>query len=521
MDVEAGNGEILRRWQAERSVLDVEITVGHVWMRFTGRVTSVSNIELVLSHPQGELSISLFFAGAKLIEPRDGSQADYWKTYRRALQISTDGGAVCTISDPAILLKFLDGFLTLAEDAAADDALCNALLDNQAEIERLQLDIKRIPEIEKLKRVADDQVETLKRQKAGEVVELEQKLAREKAFRSKLETNLSTLLTSIKDGLSSEELAALVEELDGSTLAVGKDEYAAVKKLVEQLALDVDTVAAGLKVKVREATDKLTAQMNAWVAKEQETRAKIEDLRRGLEKQNIKLDMAFIRKVTADATNYATLLEKLKKSVPEHKEARRQRRALIGQRKSVRGRIFTTRQAFASTMTTNLASCVVDYSVHIRFHEGVLSTELEELVKEAMGWRTSQVPKAAILAAHLSPLGLAAAIEAKDPTVIERIKHDDRPVFSRSEADGILTTLREWSTMCAIERCPFEDRPEIKVTKTVILPGGGKAYSSAANRMKRASTSVIVISGGTPSSRTRPSPSTRRPLAIHAAIRRL
>jgi hypothetical protein len=99
MDVEAGNGEILQRWQAERSVLDVEITVGHVWMRFTGRVTYLSTIELVLAHAEGELSISLFCAGTKLIEPREGSEAEYWKKYRQVLQVTTDGGAVCMISE--------------------------------------------------------------------------------------------------------------------------------------------------------------------------------------------------------------------------------------------------------------------------------------------------------------------------------------------------------------------------------------------------------------------------------------
>src|SRR5580765_2615705 len=99
MDVETGNSDILQRWQAERSVLDVEITVGHVWMRFTGRVTYLSTTELVLSHESGELSISLFCAGSKRIEPREGSQAEYWKKYRRVLQVTTDGGAVCMISE--------------------------------------------------------------------------------------------------------------------------------------------------------------------------------------------------------------------------------------------------------------------------------------------------------------------------------------------------------------------------------------------------------------------------------------
>jgi hypothetical protein len=99
MDVDAGDGRILQRWQVERSVRDVEITVGHIWMRFTGHVAYLSGIELVLAHPEGELSVSLFCAGTKRIEPREGSAAEYWKKYRQVLQISTDGGAVCTISE--------------------------------------------------------------------------------------------------------------------------------------------------------------------------------------------------------------------------------------------------------------------------------------------------------------------------------------------------------------------------------------------------------------------------------------
>jgi hypothetical protein len=99
MDIDTGQGELLQRWQAERSTLDVEITVGHVWMHFTGRVTYLCRTELVLSHADGELSISLFCAGAKRIEPRAGSTADYWTKYRQVLQITTDGGAICTVSE--------------------------------------------------------------------------------------------------------------------------------------------------------------------------------------------------------------------------------------------------------------------------------------------------------------------------------------------------------------------------------------------------------------------------------------
>src|SRR4051794_19481303 len=77
MDVETGDGDILNRWHLERSTLDVEITVGHVWMRFSGHVTYLATTELVRAHADGELSISLFFARTRHIEPRAGSNADY------------------------------------------------------------------------------------------------------------------------------------------------------------------------------------------------------------------------------------------------------------------------------------------------------------------------------------------------------------------------------------------------------------------------------------------------------------
>ena len=171
--------------------------------------------------------------------------------------------------------------------------------------------------------------------------------------RNKLQANLSNLLASINDGLTSEELTTLMEAMDGSTLAVGKAEFEAVKALVTGLAAEVETLSKKLKEKITDATERITAQLTIWSAKEKGTKDRIEDLRRELEKQKIKLDMAFIRKVTKDATDYALLLEKLKKSVPKQKEALNARRQLIAARRTVKSKVFTTRQASATAVNKN------------------------------------------------------------------------------------------------------------------------------------------------------------------------
>lgn len=379
--------------------------------------------------------------------------------------------------DPVILLDFLDSFLDLDEMKTLDEELRNELLANQDEIEKLQREINRIPDIEQAKKVADGQVAALKTQKAAEVVELEQKLARERIFRDRLQQNLGNLFKSIKEGLSSSELRELIENMDGSTLAVGMSEFKTVQKLAKELAADVDLLSTELETKVKTVTGQIVAQLNSWDAKQKQTREKIEELRRELAKQKIPLDIAFIRKVTKDATEYANKLAELKKLVPKQQAAVQNRLALLKKRRELKSKMFTTRQSFAVLMNQNLATSVVDYAVTLKFREGVLSKQFEDLVKEAMGWRTAAVPKAAIIAKHFSPMTLVDVIDRKNAKALTAITDENgNTIFTEKEATEILEKLGDWTNYVAIQRCPFEDYPEIKVTKAIDLPNGKKVF---------------------------------------------
>ena len=90
--------------------------------------------------------------------------------------------------------------------------------------------------------------------------------------------------------------------------------------------------------------------MKAWTAKEYQTRKRIEDIRRELEKQKIKLDMAFIRKVTKDASDHTAKLQELRKLQPALQQAWKRRLDLLQQRRQNKSRMFTIRQAFATVM---------------------------------------------------------------------------------------------------------------------------------------------------------------------------
>ena len=76
--------------------------------------------------------------------------------------------------------------------------------------------------------------------------------------------------------------------------------------------------------------------------------------------------------------------------------------------------MFSGRAGFAKQMNENLRQTVVDYFVTVRFREGLLSHELETIIKTELNWRTSQVPRAQLISSNMSPFQLLDAIHKAD-----------------------------------------------------------------------------------------------------------
>jgi hypothetical protein len=311
------------------------------------------------------------------------------------------------------------------------------------------------------------------------LVTLEQKLAKERLFRIQVQNKLRDFLSAINDSVKTESLTELVTQIDSAELAVGKAECDELRRLLNELSERIDSLAVGLKAEITSYTAKIAEQLKEWTTKETQTKERIEEIRRELEAQKIKLDMAFIRKVTQDATKFDNELNELQKLKPKMADARGRRQKLMQERQRLRSRLFAIRTAFATQMTSNLATTVVDYHVKIRFHEGNLSKELEENIKTWMEWRTSQVPKAAVIVRELGLFKLLDAVIHKKAGVFEALRDDGgQKIFNRFEADKIISKLNEWHNRTWMQRCIVEDRPEILVTKETNDASGKPSYST-------------------------------------------
>lgn len=368
--------------------------------------------------------------------------------------------------DPSILLRFLDGFVELSALKNRDGELRELLLKNQSEIERLQLDVNTIQDIERAKNNAEAQLQVLKEKEASRIVELEEKLSKGKTFRSQLIANLKALIGSMTAALSDTSVADLVLEADGSSLVVGLEEFAELKRTVEHYTDTIDGFAKSIQEESNKVVTALNDQLQRWAKKEADAQGQVEDIRKELESRNIKLDIAYIRKVTNDASDYKLKLYALNQKKTRLAVVVEERKKLVAERRLLKSKIFTTRSSFAVVLNRNLKSTVVDYAITVKYHEGMLSSEFEELLKAAMGWRTSQVPRAKLIASSLSPLSLAAALMDNKMSVLLDIKDADKqPVFRGDEVKQIFETLKARKHTFALERCEFEECPELKVTR--------------------------------------------------------
>ncbi len=163
----------------------------------------------------------------------------------------------------------------------------------------------------------------------------------------------------------------------------------------------------------------------------------------------------------------------MNKKADQLENALKDRIKLIKTRRSLKGKIYYIRYALAQSLTENLKSTVLDYQVSIKFRKGVFSEEYAKIVQNSMGWRTSQVPKAELIASQVEVWDLLDALRSKQNKTLLSVKDKSgNTVFNNSEATSILVNLNNPKIVRALERCQFEDRPEIIVTKKATTPTG-------------------------------------------------
>ena len=380
--------------------------------------------------------------------------------------------------DPAALLHYLDQFVQLDDLKTNEETVRSSLLENQTSIEKATQQVARIPEVKKLLATAQQQLKTLESANAREVVLLERKIAEERTMRENIELQIGTLTGHIKKASVTTVLATVESTGKPEDLKVGGAELKQILELTAGLQTAAKAAESQLTAEAQIFQTKVRALLVQWKTREQGVLARIDEKRKELLTMGIRLDLPYIKKLAADEASHKESLKNLGLWETNLKDLQKDRQQLLFKRQNLRSQIYTRRSAYAIKANTALKKALSDLSVTVKYFESASSPEAEGIIQQATGWRTSQVPRSALLVEQVTVPRLLDAMRKHDPTAITHVVgKDGSSVFSKPDALELLRVLNVPPFPFRLQRCMIDDLTRITITKAISQGGQVKVIS--------------------------------------------
>jgi DNA repair exonuclease SbcCD ATPase subunit len=260
-------------------------------------------------------------------------------------------------------------------------------------------------------------------------------------------------------------------ELGDVTSDKATDELKTIHNAAVVFSSDVELSQGALEKKFLALEKTANDNLAVWRSRDSAALAEIEEKRKALEAQGIKLDMAYIQKLAKDEAQAKQNIATTQTWGTKLKELQRERIKLLKARWSARQRIATLRTGYAAGANATLKSALSDLQVSLKFSADAYSPNAEAQIVQAMGWRTVQVPRANVLVQQLTVPKLLEAIEKNDTGTITALQDGGgATVFDKHDAQQIIGKLREVPIRFALERVAIDDLPKLTVTKMIGNP---------------------------------------------------
>jgi len=371
-------------------------------------------------------------------------------------------------ADPLALLEYLDKFVDLSDSRPAEDAARDQLLDLQTKIEEAELQVAQIPLLERSLATTRQQLKASEKANAAELIRLQRELATERELRTRVTEEWRQAQGMLTSDRAREKMRLIQGLGDQAQVSVGGPEFKTIASAAALFEKGVAEAEGQLKVQASAFDAVLVEQVRLWKAREHAALQTIETKRKELEAQGIRLDMGFIQKLAKDEATYQKNLEILAAWKPHLTNLRKQRAEALKQRWTARDRVATRRDAYARQASATLKSVLSDLQVSLKMARNACAPEAADLIQQAMGWRTNQVPRATLLTQRLTLPVLLDVIEQKDAAAITALTFDDgSQPFDTQDAHQIIERLTDQKVRFALERCAVHELPRLSVTRKI------------------------------------------------------
>ena len=376
--------------------------------------------------------------------------------------------------NPQVLVDFLDAFLPLGLLKQQDEYYREQLRENQSEMRKLRINLAALPEAQKALENERRKMKIQEDSKASEIVKYHNALLKEREFRKDLIQDLNNLVSTYKDILGDDSVFEKVAAMKDDSIVVGKDYFSAVKSIVEDFGRLVSEKSTELNTSLNEKIRKLQEQLQLWKQKETDIQGRIDLKKNELIQQGIPFDLGKINQIAKDIIDYEKKVSKLQEDQKKLQDLTKKRKDIILQRLNNKKEINRAHLAFAQRINDSLKNSVDDFYITVKYDNGLYSPDFESTLKDLMGWRTSQVPKARVIAKSISVYDFINAVKTKNTSILSSIQISGTQLLSQEEIASILNRLNDGYLYEDLESVAYDDLPQITVTKFLDVNGAKK-----------------------------------------------
>ena len=373
--------------------------------------------------------------------------------------------------NPQVIIDFLDSFLSLSALKQQDDLFVEQLRSNQSEMNKLRVNLIALPAAQKNLENEKAKLKKLEQTKAADIVKYHNALIQERELRKSLIGDLKELVKTYSEILANRDVFDKVAAISEENIVVGKDFFANVKAIVDSFAGIVAAKSQELKEALKLKVDELNVQLQAWNSKEKEIQDKIDAKKEELTKQGIPFDLGQINQISKDIVDYDKTVKKLLDDQKKLKELQASRKSLISARIDNKKEITRQHLLFADKINRDLRNSVDDFFITVKYQENLHAPDFADCLKQMMGWRTSQVPKANIIAQSITIFDFIKAVCNNDYAPLRAIQYNGSQLLNDGDIAAIFQTLRQDFQYESLECLRFDDLPQIIVTKYVDTGG--------------------------------------------------
>lgn len=379
--------------------------------------------------------------------------------------------------NPRVLINFLDSFLNLESKVIEDEFSIKDLLENQSSSKKIRLDLLSFDETEKALKNEEKKLESLKKEKAGELVTFQNSLIKERQIRSELINKLKELVTKYKEIFSDDSLFTNFLAINDAEIIVGKDFFQNVKNIVSEFSIVVKTKSTELNTELTNKINDLNVELKNWALKETEIQTKIDAKKLQLEAQGIPFDLGKINQISKDILDYQKKIEKLKQDKVALTKLTEERKLLIEKRLFNKTEIYEHRKAFSKKANLNLKNTIDGFFITIKYKLGIYSPEFEELLKSKMDWRQNK--KSKIISSNFSVFDFLNICQKNEiDKLVSLTDGDGNIVFTNFECQNIIKKVNEEYNFEDFEVIRFDDLPEVTITRSYKEDDGTVKYLS-------------------------------------------